>query len=133
MKNSCYFAIYSPRTLWTFTTVRSFSINNHDGPYIFSVRNYCCGKVMISTNVCQEFCTRGVCPIACRDTHTPLGRHPAGRHPHGQTPSRQSPPVDSPGQTPPGQRPLPLGRHTHPEMATAADGTHPTGMHSCSV
>ena len=27
--------------------------------------------------------------------------------------------------------PLP-GRHPLPEMATAAEGTHPTGMHSCS-
>ena len=46
-----------------------------------------------------------------------------------------------PGQTPPAGR-HPLGRHppwanTHleqshpPETATAADGTHPTGMHSC--
>ena len=29
----------------------------------------------------------------------------------------------------------PLGRHPigqiHPETATAGDGTHPTGMHSC--
>ena len=45
------------------------------------------------------------------------------------------PQADSlPGQTPPWQTP-PLGRHPRtdipPEMATAADGTHPTGMHSC--
>ena len=39
---------------------------------------------------------------------SPLGRHPLpGRHP--------------PRQTPP----------PHPETDTAADGTHPTGMHSC--
>ena len=32
----------------------------------------------------------------------------------------------------PGQTPTPLGRHpASPEMATAADGMHPTGMHSC--
>ena len=46
---------------------------------------------------------------------------------------------DPSGQTPPGQTP-PLGRHpslpsacwvTPPPTATAADGTHPTGMHSC--
>ena len=48
------------------------------------------------------------------DIPTPLGRHPPraetplGRHPPGQTPS--------PGQT-----------------ATAADGTHLTGMHSCHL
>ena len=32
-----------------------------------------------------------------------------------------------PGQTPPRQTPLP------PEMATAADSKHPTGMHSCCL
>ena len=38
--------------------------------------------------------------------------------------------VYTPRQTPP-----PLGRHppSPPETATAADGTHPTGMHSCLV
>ena len=43
-----------------------------------------------------------------------------------------------PGPPPPGQTP-PAGRHTpwqadtppHPGTATAADGTHPTEMHSC--
>ena len=35
--------------------------------------------------------------------------------------------------TPLGQT-RPVGRHPSPEqMATAADGTHPTGMHSCSL
>ena len=29
--------------------------------------------------------------------------------------------------------PPPPGRHPHPETATAADGMHPTGMHSCVV
>ena len=43
----------------------------------------------------------------------PLGRHPfLGRQPPGQTPL-------------PGQTLLPQ------QTATAADGTHPTGMHSC--
>ena len=59
----------------------------------------------------------------------PLGRPPLGRHPHpratppGQTPTlnRHTPWTDSPRQMPPPQ-----------QMATAADGTHPTGMHSCS-
>ena len=52
--------------------------------------------------------------------HTPLGRHPTwadippGRHPLGQTPSGRHPPARDP-----------------PETATAANGTHPTGMHSC--
>ena len=36
-------------------------------------------------------------------------------------------------QTPPGQTPAPPWTGTPPpnETATAADGTHPTGMHSC--
>ena len=57
-----------------------------------------------------------------------------GRHPPGQTPPRQTPPWADTTQTD-----TPLGRHTLPSVcwdtcppATAADGTHPTGMHSCS-
>ena len=44
---------------------------------------------------------------------TPWEDTPLGRHPRGQT--------------------SPLGRHPPPEIATAADGTHPTGMHSCQI
>ena len=55
---------------------------------------------------CQEFCPRGVhLPPPWKDT--PLGQ----THPQGDTPS---------GQTP-----------LSPGTATSADGTHPTGMHSC--
>ena len=57
--------------------------------------------------------------------------------PPGQTPTGQTPPwADTPwadtlpGQIPPGQTP-PLPVHTGINIATAADGTHPTGMHSC--
>ena len=48
---------------------------------------------------------------------TPLhaGIHPPGRLPWADTPEQMSPQADTP----------------LPEMATAADGTHPTGMHSC--
>ena len=45
------------------------------------------------------------------------GRHSPGQIPPGWTPLLGRPP----GQTPPS-----------PETATAADGTHPTRMHSCS-
>ena len=45
---------------------------------------------------------------------------PQGRGVHPQ--------ADTPGQTPPWQADNPP-----PQMATAADGTHPTGMHSCSL
>ena len=60
--------------------------------------------------------TRGCLP-QCR-----LGHHPPGsRHPH---PPRKQTPLP-PEQTPP--------KTDHPpeQTATAADGTHPTGMHSC--
>ena len=63
-------------------------------------------------------------PSQCMLGYTPLGRYPQsdtppvrhclGRHPPGQTPPRQTPP-----------------RSDTPPMATAADGTHPNGMHSC--
>ena len=53
-------------------------------------------------------------------------------------PPRQKPPLGRypPGQTPPSGRYSPPGRHsphadTLTETATAADGTHPTGMYSC--
>ena len=102
-------------------------------------------KGNLFTSVCQEFCPRGV------STKHPLGKHPPwadippGRNPWAdmprcrhtprQTPPGQKPPgqtspwadtsrVDTPGQTPRADVPL---RQT----ATAVDGTHPTGMHSC--
>ena len=54
------------------------------------------------------------------------------QHALGQTPPC---PVHAGIHTPPGRHTLPgrhpQGRHTHPPTATAADDTHPTGMHSC--
>ena len=73
-----------------------------------------CGKVMFSQASVILFTRRGV-----SDRHSP-GRHP----PWANTPLG---------------RPTPLGRHppwadTPPQQtATAADGTHPTGMHSCFI
>ena len=37
------------------------------------------------------------------------------------------------GYTPPGQTHPPCPVHAGIDSATAADGTHPTGMHSCLV
>ena len=48
---------------------------------------------------------------------TSLGRHPSEQIHPLRTDTLS-------GQTPP-------GRHTPPETATEAGGTHPTGMHSC--
>ena len=69
--------------------------------------NSSCGKVMFSQ--ASVILSTGGCLA-----DTPLGR--------------QAPP---PGQTspPPGRHPP--GRHLPQETANAADGTHPTGMHSC--
>ena len=64
-------------------------------------------KGNVFTSVCQEFCPRGG---GC--THTPW----ADTHPAGQTPHPPPWPDTTPQQT-----------------ATGADGTLPTGMHSCSV
>ena len=76
--------------------------------------NFCrpqrsCGKVMFSEacvkNSVHKGAGGGVCPSVCWDT---------------------------PGQI---HTPSPLGQTPHwaniPPTATAADGTHPTGMHSC--
>ena len=77
----------------------------------------------------------------------------SGRHPPGQTPPRQKPPgqkpprADTPWADPPPEQIPPWAdtpwadtpRQTPPwadppvwQTATAADGTHSTGMHSCS-
>ena len=51
---------------------------------------------------------------------TPHGQTPPGKHPQVDTHQVDTLWVDTPWADPP------------PEMATAADGTRPTGMHSCS-
>ena len=64
--------------------------------------------------------------------NTPLGRQPPGRHtPCSDTaradiPQADTPRQTSPRQTPPAQCPV----HAGTDMATAADSTYPTGMHS---
>ena len=67
-----------------------------------------------------------------------LGRYPLGRHPllGWHSLGRQSPRQTPPGKHTPGIppwadiHPPPLDRHPL-QTATAADDTHPTGMHSC--
>ena len=84
--------------------------------------------------------TVGVRLSACwdppRTTHTPPGPGtppPPSRHPQGADTSPQE--QTSPEQTIPlgADTPTPIlpGADTPPETATVADGTHPTGMHSC--
>ena len=67
------------------------------------------------------------CIPACTGADTRWADTPPRQTPPGQTPSlgRHPPVQTTPGQTPPGTTPPPQ------EMATAGDGTHPTGMHSC--
>ena len=71
---------------------------------------------------CLSVCPQGgVCLSACWYT-TPLGAGTPGPDPSGT-------------RHPPGTRPLPPIPHPPPpyqQRATVADGTHPTGMHSCS-
>ena len=97
----------------------------------------------VFTPVCQSFCSRGggvgVCLSACWDTSPGQTPHPPpdislDRHPPGQTPPMPSACWDT--HTP---CPVHVGIHPHPpcpvhagiDTATAADGMHPTGMHSC--
>ena len=82
-------------------------------------------KGNIFTSVCQEFCPqgRGCLPLGLgggvhlRQTPLSSGRPPSQAY----TPSGRHPPpsADTSRQTP------------APEMATAVDGKHPTGMHFC--
>ena len=80
---------------------------------------WCCSQVTSKrSKVPHKHVSRNLSTGGCGgDVHTPSpqpGRCPLDRHPLW---------VDTlpPGQTPPGQ------------TATAADGTHPIGMHSCIV
>ena len=81
--------------------------------HIFTV---CCGKVMfLHLSVSHSVHREGVC---------------VSQHAFRQTPPWQTSPS---GQTSPLWADTALGRHPparHPPMATAVDGTHPTGMHS---
>ena len=76
---------------------------------IITVRNSSCGKVMFS-QVCVKHSVHGG-----RVSASGLGRVPASG--------------SSGAVHPPGRHPHP--RADTPETATAADGTYPTGMHSC--
>ena len=77
--------------------------------YLFRTGRFCI-FVLHCTEWCHCSCQMGA------DT-------PGSRHPREQTPpgSRHPPGADTP----------PWSRHPPWDTATAADGTHPTGMHSC--
>ena len=93
---------------------------------LITVRNSSCGKVMFLHLSVILFTGEGeVSAARSRDGGVRLrawGVHPLGRHPQ----------ADPQAGNPPGQTPFYADTAPqHPETATAADGTHPTGMHSC--
>ena len=103
-------------------------------------------KGNVFTSVCQEFCPHGGGTIPGQRpnlwTDNPLGRNHLGKHlpgrpcPWADTPLDRQPPS---GQTPPptdpapGQTSLQVDTPTFHQMATGAEGTHPTGTHSCQI
>ena len=72
----------------------------------------------VFTPVC-DYVHRGRCTPPLADIPLPLTDTPWQTHPQADTPLGRYPT----GRHPPGRHP--------PERATAADGTLPTGMHSC--
>ena len=107
-------------------------------------------KCNVFTPVCQSFCHGGVYPsmhwgrhppAQCMLGYTPLcpmhvgihtpspGKHPLGRHPQADTPWANTPPPSTCWYT----HSLPSACWDTPPPATAADSTHPTGMHSWSI
>ena len=94
---------------------------------IVTVRNEV-AKVMFFTGICLSTGGWGCLPQCMLGYHPARSRHPPSRPPGADTP--HPPRADTPReQTPPPreQTPPPPPRDT----ATAADGTHPAGMHSC--
>ena len=64
--------------------------------------------------------------------HTPPGTHTRAHTPLADTPGADIPRQTHHRETPLEQTPQAHTPHTPQQTATAADGTHPTGMHSCS-
>ena len=103
----------------------------------FSNHFYCTQMKLRKGNVFTPVCDsvhRGEVYIPWANT-SPPGRHLQADPPRqtdtapGQTPPR----ADTPRQIPLGRQTSPWADTPSPEMTTAADGTHPTGMHLCSL
>ena len=119
---------------------------------IITIHNEVAKVMFLQASVCPQG-GRGVCLSACWDTTPPREQTPPPRAetpPEQTNPPEQTPPgTDTPPeQTPPEADKLPPQiRHPSgsrlpleqtppwsrqpPDTATAADGMHPTGMHSC--
>ena len=89
-----------------------------------------CGKVIFSQVSVSHSVHMGCLPDTPHPGQTPPWANPPGQTPPGQTPPRQTPhfPVHAGIHTPSAQWML---GYTPLPAATAADGTHPSGMHSC--
>ena len=117
---------------------------------VFTASKRSLGQGNIFIGVCQEFCSQGGCLFsACWDTHIPREQTPQNRPPPEKTTAPEQTPL--PEQTPPREQTPPPGRRRpppeqmppqsrHPSPAEhagrygqRAGGTHPTGMHSCSL
>ena len=82
--------------------------------------------ITVRTKVCVKNSVHGGGGVSA-SVHAGIYPAPQERHPR-QTPPRRDTPDRHP---PPEQTPYPHPVHTGIDMATAADGTHPTGMHFC--
>ena len=65
----------------------------------------------------------------------PWSRHPQSRHTPGSRHNTKKAPLPHPTRHPPGADTLPRDQAPSPpqQTATVADGTHPTGKHSCCI
>ena len=105
----------------------------------FTVRNEVAKVIFLQAYVCPYGGCLPQCMLGYPPEQTPLEQTPPrNRHPPEQTPppgSRHPQSRHSPGSRHPQSRHTPPSpEQTSPqETATAADGMHPTGMHSCFV
>ena len=110
-----------------------------------SCEGYVFTGVCLSTRGVSDSVHAGIPHPLPQSRHLPGSRPPWSRHPpsRADTPQEQeqTPPLEQtpPDQTHPLREQTPPGADTPPgpdtprDTATAADGTHPTGMHSCSL
>ena len=128
-------------------------LNAKRNPVYYHLQRSCEGYVF--TGICLSNGGGGGVGVSASE-HAGIPHPPRSRHPPEQIPPRSRPPwsrqlppppeqtpprADPPEQTPPRSRHPPEQTHTSPsrhtpppgDTVTAADGTHPTGMHSCWI
>ena len=97
--------------------------------FFVTVRSEVAKVMFLHLSVCPQMGSAsvhaGISPPPPAKEQTPPEQAPPG----AGTPLEQTPPWE---QTPPGSRHPPQEQTPPPQQtATVADGTHPTGMHSC--